>query len=209
MNRKNKISTGNFLHSLILLLMMGWMGSAWAQDATTNIATGNKGSVYFDYNGIRVNGEPEKADYKNAVSLQLSEIKDVTSFTIPTNYTFFKSVDEQGIENKKHYTLHHWADKNNPERLYKLGETYPFENENETLTLVPVFEENPTTQDNRTNKPVIRYDFGRMVKDYDDPTSGTTRKVCAPYVDINENQNIFWTAKVGTNVRQGSTDYPH
>ena len=36
MNRKNKISTGNFLHSLILLLMMGWMGSAWAQDATTS-----------------------------------------------------------------------------------------------------------------------------------------------------------------------------
>ena len=209
MNRKNKISTGNFLHSIILLLMMGWMGSAWAQDATTNIATGNKGSVYFDYNGIRVNGEPEKADYKNAVSLQLSEIKDVTSFTIPTNYTFFKSVDEQGIENKKHYTLHHWADKNNPERPYELGKTYSFENENETLTLVPVFEENPTTQDNRTNKPVIRYDFGRKAKDYDDPTSGTTRKVCAPYVDINENQNIFWTAKVGTNVRQGSTDYPH
>ena len=209
MNRKNKISTGNFLHSLILLVMMGWMGSAWAQDATNNIATGHKGSVCFDYNGIRVNGEPEKADYKNTVSLQLSEIKDVTSFTIPTNYTIYKSVDEQGIENKKHYTLHHWADKNNPDRLYKLGETYPFENENETLTLVPVFVENPTTQDNRTNKPVIRYDFGRKVKDYDDPTSGTTRKVCAPYVDINENQNIFWTAKVGTNVRLGSTDYPH
>lgn len=209
MNRKNKISTGKWLRSLILLVMMGWMGSAWAQDATTNIATGHKGSVYFDYNGIRVNGEPEKADYKNAVSLQLSEIKDVTSFTIPTNYTIYKSVDEQGIENKKHYTLHHWADKNNSERLYKLGETYSFENENETLTLVPVFWENPTTQDNRTNKPVIRYDFGRMVKDYDDPTSGTTRKVCAPYVDINKNQNIFWTAKVGTNVRQGSTDYPH
>lgn len=209
MNRKYKISTGKWLRSLILLMMMGWMGSAWAQDAATNIATGNKGSVYFDYNGIRVNGEPEKADYKNAVSLQLSEIKDVTSFTIPTNYTFYKSVDEQGKENKKHYTLHHWADKNNPERLYKLGETYSFENENETLTLVPVFEKNPTTQDNRTNKPVIRYDFGRIVKDYDDPTSGTTRKVCAPYVDINGNQNIFWTAKVGTNVRQGSTDYPH
>lgn len=209
MNRKYKISTGKWLRSLIFLMMMGWMGSSWAQDAATNIATGNKGSVYFDYNGIRVNGEPEKADYKNAVSLQLSEFKDVTSFTIPTNYTFYKSVDEQGIENKKHYTLHHWADKNNPERLYELGETYSFENENETLTLVPVFEENPTTQDNRTNKPVIRYDFGRIVKDYDDPTSGTTRKVCASYVDINKNQNIFWTAKVGTNVRQGSTDYPH
>lgn len=207
MNRKNKISTGKWLRSIMIFLMMGWMGCAWAQDVTTNIATGHKGSVCFDYNGIRVNGEPEKADYKNAVSQQLPEIKDVTSFTIPTNYTFFKSVDEQGIENKKHYTLHHWVDKNNSERLYIPGETYPIENE--TLTLVPVFWENPTTQDNRTNKPVIRYDFGRKVKDYDDPTSGTTRKVCAPYVDINENQNIFWTAKVGTNVRLGSTDYPH
>lgn len=209
MNRKNKISTGKLLRSIILLAMMGWMGCAWAQDATNNIATGHKGSVCFDYNGIRVNGEPEKANYKNAVSLQLSEIKDVTSFTIPTNYTIYKSVDDQGIENKKHYTLHHWVDKNNPERLYEPGKTYPFENDNKTLTLVPVFWENPTTQDNRTNKPVIRYDFGRKVKDYDDPTSGTTRKVCAPYVDIKENQNIFWTAKVGTNVRLGSTDYPH
>lgn len=36
MNRKNKISTGKLLRSLILLLMMGWMGSAWAQDATTS-----------------------------------------------------------------------------------------------------------------------------------------------------------------------------
>lgn len=53
MNRKYKISTGKWLRSLILLMMMGWMGSAWAQDAATNIATGNKGSVYFDYNGIR------------------------------------------------------------------------------------------------------------------------------------------------------------
>lgn len=50
MNRKNKISTGKWLRSLILLMMMG---SAWAEDAATNIATGNKGSVYFDYNGIR------------------------------------------------------------------------------------------------------------------------------------------------------------
>ena len=31
MNRKNKISTGKLLRSLILLVMMGWMGSAWAQ----------------------------------------------------------------------------------------------------------------------------------------------------------------------------------
>lgn len=36
MNRKNKISTGKLLRSLILLLMMGWMGSAWAQNTASS-----------------------------------------------------------------------------------------------------------------------------------------------------------------------------
>ena len=176
---------------------------------TAHFAIGHKGKVCFDYNGIRVNGEPEKAGYKNAVSQPLPEIKDVLSFTIPTNYTFFKSVDEQGIQNEKQYTLDHWVNKANPSQHYELGNTYSFEEENEELTLVPVFVENPTTQDNRINKPVIRYDFSRKVKEYEDPTSGTTRKVCAPNVDIKKNQNIFWTTKVYTNVRKGGEDHPH
>lgn len=177
---------------------------------TAHFAIGHKGKVCFDYNGTRVNGEPEKAGYKNAVSQQLPEIKDVLSFTIPTNYTFFKSVDEQGKQNEKQYTLDHWENKANPsQHPYEPGNTYSFEEENEVLTLVPVFVENPTTQDNRINKPVIRYDFSRKVKEYEDPTSGTTRKVCAPNVDIKKNQNIFWTTKVYTNVRKGGEDHPH
>lgn len=177
---------------------------------TAHFAIGHKGKVCFDYNDIRVNGEPEKADYKNAVSQQLPEIKDVLSFTIPTNYTFFKSVDEQGNQNEKQYTLDHWVNKANPsQHPYEPGNTYSFEEENEVLTLVPVFVENPTTQDNRINKPVIRYDFSRKVKEYEDPTSGTTRKVCAPNVDIKKNQNIFWTTKAYTNVRKGGEDHPH
>lgn len=177
---------------------------------TAHFAIGHKGKVCFDYNGTRVNGEPEKADYKNAVSQQLPEIKDVLSFTIPTNYTFFKSVDEQGNQNEKQYTLDHWVNKANPsQHPYEPGNTYSFEEENEVLTLVPVFVENPTTQDNRINKPVIRYDFSRKVKEYEDPTSGTTRKVCAPNVDIKKNQNIFWTTKAYTNVRKGGEDHPH
>lgn len=176
---------------------------------TAHFAIGHKGKVCFDYNGTRVNGEPEKAGYKNAVSQPLPEIKDVLSFTIPTNYTFFKSVDEQGKQKKKQYTLDHWENKDNRSQHYELGNTYSFEEENEALTLVPVFEINPTTQDNRINKPVIRYDFSRKVKEYEDPTSGTTRKVCAPNVDIKKNQNIFWTTKVYTNVRKGGEDHPH
>lgn len=176
---------------------------------TAHFAIGHKGKVCFDYNGTRVNGEPEKAGYKNAVSQPLPEIKDVLSFTIPTNYTFFKSVDEQGNQEKEQYTLDHWENKANPSHPYELGNTYSFEEENEVLTLVPVFKINPTTQDNRINKPVIRYDFCRKVKEYEDPTSGTTRKVCAPNVDIKKNQNIFWTTKVYTNVRKGGEDHPH
>lgn len=177
---------------------------------TAHFAIGHKGKVCFDYNGTRVNGELEKAGYKNAVSQQLPEIKDVLSFTIPTNYTFFKSVDEQGKQNEKQYTLDHWENKANPsQHPYEPGNTYSFEEENEVLTLVPVFVENPTTQDNRINKPVIRYDFSRKVKEYEDPTSGTTRKVCAPNVDIKKNQNIFWTTKAYTNVRKGGKDHPH
>ena len=176
---------------------------------TAHFAIGHKGKVIFDYNGIRVNGELEKAGYKNAVSQQLPEIKDVLSFTIPTNYTFFKSVDEQGNQKEEQYTLDHWENKDNPSHPYELGNTYSFEEENEVLTLVPVFVENLTTQDNRINKPVIRYDFSRKVKEYEDPTSGTTRKVCAPNVDIKKNQNIFWTTKAYTNVRKGGEDHPH
>ena len=176
---------------------------------TAHFAIGHKGKVIFDYNGIRVNGEPEKAGYKNAVSQQLPEIKDVLSFTIPTNYTFFKSVDDLGNQKEKQYTLDHWENKDNPSHPYVLGNTYSFEEENEELTLVPVFVENLTTQDNRINKPVIRYDFSRKVKEYEDPTSGTTRKVCAPNVDIKKNQNIFWTTKAYTNVRKGGKDHPH
>lgn len=176
---------------------------------TAHFAIGHKGKVCFDYNNIRVNGEPEKAGYKNAVSQQLPEIKDVLSFTIPTNYTFFKSVDDLGNQKEKQYTLDHWENKDNPSHPYELGNTYSFEEENEVLTLVPVFVENLTTQDNRINKPVIRYDFSRKVKEYEDPTSGTTRKVCAPNVDIKKNQNIFWTTKAYTNVRKGGKDHPH
>lgn len=176
---------------------------------TAHFAIGHKGKVSFDYGDTRVNGEQEKADYQNAVSQQLPEIKDVLSFTIPTNYTFFKSVDNEGNQKEKLYTLDHWENKDNRSQHYELGNTYSFEEENEALTLVPVFVENLTTQDNRINKPVIRYDFSRKVKEYEDPTTGTTRKVCAPNVDIKKNQNIFWTTKVYTNVRKGGEDHPH
>ena len=36
MNRKNKISTGKLLRSIMIFLMMGWMGCAWAQNTASS-----------------------------------------------------------------------------------------------------------------------------------------------------------------------------
>lgn len=216
MNRKNKISTGNFLRSLILLVMMGWMGSAWAQ--TTNdqdhtiiahFKEGFMGNVKFVIpDTIRVNGKDEKGNFKNAISIKPDDMLNVRSFTIPTNYTLFKSIDDKGNAVEQYYTLKYWTLENDTTK-YELGNTYSFSQEGETINLIPVFKMNNATQDNRTNNPVIRYDFARKVKEYDDPTTKKNRKVCAQTVNIGKNQQVFWTTKVWVEVREGGHDKPH
>lgn len=216
MNRKNKISTGNFLRSLILLVMMGWMGSAWAQ--TTNdqdhtiiahFKEGFMGNVKFVIpDTIRVNGKDEKGNFKNAISIKPDDMLNVRSFTIPTNYTLFKSIDNNGNAVEQYYTLKYWTQENDTTK-YELGNTYSFSKQGETINLIPVFKMNNATQDNRTNNPVIRYDFARKVKEYDDPTTKKSRKVCAQTVNIGKNQQVFWTTKVWVEVREGGKDKPH
>ena len=192
MNRINKISTGNFLHSLLLLLMMGWMGSAWAQT----------GTVTFDYSSAHVNGKTEA--YRNAESMPITTINNATSFTVPTNYTFFKNIDENGKATEEGYTLTHWEDKEGYK--YNLGVTYPISKD---LTLVPHFKKNPTSQINRITNPTIRYDFGRKIHDYDDPDTKEKRKVCAQAVNIGSNEKPFWTSKVFITTLQGGTEYKY
>ena len=179
MNRINKISTGNFLHSLLLLLMMGWMGSAWAQT----------GTVTFDYSSAHVNGKTEA--YRDAESMPITQISNATSFTVPTNYTIFKNIDDTGKETEKSYTLQYWKDQEGNQ--YELGETYTITND---LILTPHFDVNPTTQFNRITNPTIRYDFGRKIQNYDDPDKQEQRKVCAQTVNIGSNEKPFWTSKV-------------
>lgn len=194
MNRKNKISTGNFLHSLITLLMMGWMGSAWAQ-----------GTVTFDYSQAHVNGKTEA--YKNAESMPISTISNASTFTVPTNYTIFKNIDDTGKETEESYTLKYWVDQEGNE--YKLGKTYSITKD---LTLVPYFEENLTSQINRITNPTIRYDFGRKVHEYQDPDAPDTQKkrmVCAQAVNIGSNQKPFWTSKVFVTTLQEGTKYQY
>ena len=158
---------------------------------------------------IRVNGKDEKGNFKNAISIKLDDMDNVRSFTIPTNYTLFKSIDDNGTAFDKYYTLKHWIKQGDTTKEYKLGNTYSFSTEGETISLVPVFEPNPATQDNRINNPVIRYDFARKVKEYEDPTSKETRKVCAQTVNIGKNQQVFWTSKVWVNVRESGKDNLH
>lgn len=192
MNRINKISAGNFLHSLLLLLMMGWMGSAWAQT----------GTVTFDYSSAHVNGKTEA--YRNAESMQITQISNATSFTVPTNYTIFKNIDDTGKETEKSYTLQYWKDQEGNQ--YDLGVTYPI---NKDLILTPYFEVNPTTQFNRITNPTIRYDFGRKIQDYVDPDTKEKRKVCAQAVNIGSNEKPFWTSQVYITTLQGGTQHQY
>lgn len=114
MNTKKQIITLHLIRSIMILLMMGWTGGAWAQ------TTQYLGSVSFEYQtGTKVDGEEQKKDYQNMVpeleeaiiSELPSAMKNVRSFTIPTNYTLFKSVNDDGTMNKNYYTLDHWAHK--------------------------------------------------------------------------------------------------
>lgn len=181
------------------------------QTLIAHFALGHPGSVKFVIpEGLLVNGEGQKKDFKNAISVTPNSINNVRSFTIPTNYTLFKSIDDNGTAFDKYYTLKYWTKQGDiTNKPYELGNTYPFSTEGETITLVPVFEQNPATQDNRINNTVIRYDFARKVKEYEDPTSKETRKVCAQTVNIGKNQQVFWTSKVWVNVRESGKDNPH
>lgn len=143
---------------------------------------------------------------------------NVRSFTIPTNYTLFKSIKDDGTASEKEYTLKYWVKQgDDTNKQYELGNTYSFSTERETITLVPVFEENSSTQDNRVNDPLIRYDFARKVKEYEDastesstdPSTKEARKVSAQTVNIGKNKQMFWTSKVWVKVRENSVDSEH
>ena len=170
---------------------------------------GKMGSVIFNIDNVRVNGKDEKGNFKNAISIKPDDMINVRSFTIPTNYTLFKSIDDKGNAVEQYYTLKYWTKQDDTTKHYELGNTYSFSTKEETITLVPVFEKNPATQDNRTNDPVIRYDFARKVKEYDDPTAKKIRKVCAQNVNIGKDQQVFWTTKVWVEVRKGGEDKRH
>lgn len=169
-----------------------------AENYTAYFKLGVKGSVKFSLEGSGILGG---ADNNGSVSLVPDPLTDVRSFTIPTNFTFFKNG----------YTLKGWG--TNGDATYSLGQSYSFA-DTQTITLKPVFEENPATQENRQNNPVIRYDFGSGIFDYTDtdpavPAEQRSRKVSAQKVNIGSNVNTFWTSKVYVNALDGGVSKPH
>lgn len=170
-----------------------------------NYKLGNIGTVIFKIPEGSVNGASDEC--KGAYSITPAEQKNVRSFTIPSNYTFYKSMDAAG----KGSTLAYWVEEgNNSENKdkYEPGHLYSFKNTNEVLTLVPVFTENPTTIENRRSNTLVRYDFGRSILSYDDPKT-KHRKVCAQPVDIGHKEKPFWTTQAYVETVDEGVDKPH
>ena len=187
---------------------------------TAHFTLGASGTVMFDIgSAVRVNGDISASvhyatdKYNGSTSVNPTSLRNVRSFTIPTNYTIFRDLDDDETSTNNYSTLRYWIEKGDSGKVdqnhYEPGEQYSFRYEGETLTLIPVFEMNPASQQHRLNDPVIRYDFGRKVKEYYDPTTKERRNVCAQSVDIDHKQKVFWTSKVWVNVLENAKECPH
>lgn len=162
-----------------------------------HLKKGEIGTVVFDISNAHVNGATP--DYKGAASMPIETISNVKSFTVPTNYTFYKNIDNNDQPTDNGYTLLYWIDKEDNNR-YDIGNTYSFKKKK--ITLTPVFEYNSTAPANRINTTIIRYDFGRKPHLYEDPASQEQRKVSAQAVEIGNNKKTFWTTKAHIDVLQ-------
>lgn len=171
-----------------------------------NFKLGYIGNVVFKLPEGMVNGASDDND--GTYSITPDELKNVRSFAIPSNYTFYRNKDAAG----KGSTMAYWVKENSSsenQNRYEPGQLYSFRNPNETLTLVPVFKDNLATADNRLDTTIVRYDFGRNIQNYYDPNTKQYRKVCAQPVNISHNQKPYWTAQAHVNVVEEGTDKSH
>ncbi len=171
-----------------------------------NFKLGYIGNVVFKLPEDMVNGASDDND--GTYSITPDELKNVRSFAIPSNYTFYRSKDAAG----KGSTMAYWVIENSSsenQNRYEPGQLYSFRNPNETLTLVPVFKDNLATADNRLDTTIVRYDFGRNIQNYYDPNLKQYRKVCAQHVNISHNQKPYWTAQAYVNVVEEGTNKSH
>lgn len=199
---KNIFSASHTLRALTLLLLSvcAFQG-AWADDKQTQDPVGN---VVFHIPEGMVNGASAATNGSHSVTP--SKLSGVRSFVIPTNYTFFRNMDKDGYAS----TLQYWVEEKGDTTVhYVPGHSYTFASEGQTLTLVPVFKDNPASALNRTKVTVIRFDFTRKLHDYDDPNTNQRRQVCAPPVNFGSGEKPFWTTKVHVNVIENGEDKSH
>ncbi len=116
------------------------------------------------------------------------------SFYIPKYHGLFKTYDSAG--NGHGWTLTYWMDSKDSTR-YDIGTNNSFLNEGETITLIPVFEENPGGMQNRLNAPVLTYEFG------------TGAGIRAQKLDLPKNTDTYLCAPVYTEVAENSVIKGH
>jgi len=110
-----------------------------------------------------------------------------SSFSIPKYYALFKTG----------YTVVKWVEKGNTSSEYELGKNYSFQEGKTDITLVPVLKENPTTQFNRLNEPIMTYEFG------------AGPGIRAQKVSFGKNTQTFWSAQVWVEAIDKTIRYPH
>lgn len=164
-----------------------------AQTFYAHFKHGEMGSVTFDIanpviiEGTEIKALPDNFGAKYDVNSQApASVTNSYSFTIPKYHTVFKTG----------YTLKKWKDTTNG-NTYDLGSNYSFKTSNQTITLVPVYEANPSDEANRINDPVMMYEFG------------TGKNIRAQQVKLEKNTTTFWTAQVYVVTIAGDVEYKH
>lgn len=171
---------------------------------TAHFTLGNRGTVIFKIPEGTVNAASD--NYKGSYSITPDAQRNVRSFAIPTNYTFYKNNNETGYGS----TLQYWIKEGSDGKdHYELGQLYSFKTPDETITLVPVFKDNPASYTNRLSNAVLRFDFARDIQDYNDPIRNEHHTVCAQEVNIGNNEKPFWTAQAHIEVIEGGEDKSH
>lgn len=165
---------------------------------------GNMGNVIFEIPEGVANGADRADACMGATSMTPDPLRNVRSFTIPTSYTLYKS-DDAGIGG----TLDHWTEKDTKANSYEPGHSYSFRTANETLTLIPVFRDNPTTHLNRLSSSLVRFDFATTPRSFDDPTNNERRMVSGQNVNIGNNVKTFWTAQTYVEILENGQELSH
>ena len=165
---------------------------------------GNMGNIIFEIPEGVANGADRADACMGATSMTPDALRNVRSFIIPTSYTLYKS-DDAGIGG----TLDHWTEKDTQANSYEPGHSYSFRTANETLTLIPVFRDNPTTHMNRLSSSVLRFDFATTPRSYDDPSTNERRMVSGQKADIGNNEKTFWTTQTYVEILEEGQEKSH